>query len=132
TTVAHSARILARHPHVPRITIDRLVVQRETWSFPAHELEFATRRTAHERFLAARRWRLRHDLANEVFATLPLEPKPIFVDLASPILVEILARFVRRALAEGAAEAPVVLGELLPGLDRLWLTDAAGNRYTSE
>ena len=50
---------------------------------------------------------------------------PWYVDLASPIYVETLARLVRQA-------SEVKLSEMLPAIDQTWLTDAAGQTYTSE
>ncbi|MBC7978643.1 MAG: lantibiotic dehydratase, partial [Myxococcales bacterium] len=116
--------LLPRLPHAPRITIDGVVVSRETWSFAPSELAFA-KASGLERFVAARRWAQHHGLPRFVFLRVPEEPKPCFVDLESPIYVESLARLVRKA-------STVSLSEMLPGLDQTWLVDAEGNTYTSE
>jgi Lantibiotic dehydratase, N terminus len=124
-------RVLPSGAYTPRITIDRLVVARESWAFAANELDFAQAATPAERFTAVRRWADRLGLPRFLFAKTPIERKPFYVDLASPVLVEILAKAVRRA-GEGNPEASVRLSEMLPEHDRLWLPDAQGNRYTCE
>ena len=68
----------------PRITIDRLVVARESWTFAPADLEFAFEKTDTERFVAARRWA--RDLAIPRFAFFKSssEQKPLFVDFDTP------------------------------------------------
>jgi hypothetical protein len=56
----------------------------------------------------------------------PLERKPIYVDLESPTLLRVLARFLRPA-AEKTPHAPVILTEMLPAPDECWLADAAAS-----
>jgi hypothetical protein len=120
--------------HVPRLTIDRLVIQRESWSFAASDLQFAAGKNQNERFLAARRWQKRHSMPRFVFVRVPVELKPFYVDFDSPIYVENLAKMIKRTLAEKSLrrEAPVKVVEMLPSFDRLWLPDAQGHKYTSE
>jgi hypothetical protein len=135
--------------HRPRITIDRLVIARETWQFPADQLDFAATSDEAVRFAAARAWWRRESLPAQVFVKVPGETKPFFVDFTSPPYINILAKAVRRLQAgtpgpqapsrsavagEKADDAvPVVqVSEMLPGLDQLWLSDHEGNRYTSE
>jgi hypothetical protein len=65
-----------------------------------------------------------------VFVRSPLQPQPIYVDLESPTLLRVLARFLAPA-AEHAPAAPIVFTEMLPGPDDCWLEDSNG-RYTSE
>ncbi len=48
-----SFRLLAAAAHAPRVTIDRLVVARETWCVPAATLDFARERDAASRLLGA-------------------------------------------------------------------------------
>lgn len=128
----NSFKPLAPRPHTPRIAIDRLVVSREAWRFAAETLTFAFETDEAERFLAARRWQRAHGLPRFVFVKTPDEPKPCYVDFDSPIYVSLLSKWVR--LAAGADGAPGWIGltEMLPNLDQLWLSDAAGQRYTSE
>ncbi|MEA2562140.1 MAG: hypothetical protein QOH06_3644 [Acidobacteriota bacterium] len=124
-------RVLPRRAHTPRVTIDRLVVARESWAFPAAELEFAQAPTPAERFAAARRWAGPRELPRFLFAKTPTERKPFYVDLESPVLVEIFAKAIRQA-AESDQEATIHLSEMLPEHERLWLPDAQGNSYTCE
>jgi hypothetical protein len=116
----------------PRINLDNLVVARETRRFESKELEFATVKDESERFLAARRWARSHDLPRFVFVKVPIEVKPFYVDLASPIYVDILSKFIRRMNVEGEPGALLSVTEMLPEPGETWLCDAQGNRYTSE
>jgi hypothetical protein len=116
----------------PRINFDNLVVARETRRFESKELEFATVKDESERFLAARRWARSHDLPRFVFVKVPIEVKPFYVDFASPIYVDILAKFLRRMNEQGEPGALLSVTEMLPQPHETWLLDAQGNRYTSE
>jgi hypothetical protein len=124
-------RVLPAGAHTPRVTVDRLVIARESWNLPAGGLDFAGEPTAAARFAAARRWAARRELPRFLFVKTPLERKPFYLDLASPVLVEIFAKAVRRA-AKAAPDAAIVLSEMLPEHGRHWLPDAQGNRYTCE
>jgi hypothetical protein len=117
--------------HTPRVTIDRLIVARESWRFPAGELEFAQASTAAERFAAIRRWAGQNELPRFLFVKTPGERKPFYLDLDSPVLVEIFAKAVRRGVKE-VPDGTVQLSEMVPGHGELWLPDAQGNRYTCE
>lgn len=112
--------------HRPRISIDKLVIARESWTLEKPALDFATSSTPLERFVATRR-RLRVELGvpRFVFAKSPAEPKPVYVDLDSPIFVESLARIARKAES-------LTLSEMLPSIDEWWLADSEGRRYSSE
>jgi lantibiotic biosynthesis dehydratase-like protein len=125
-------RVVRSRPHVPRLCIDRLVVARETWSFPAEELSFAVAENETERFIGARRWARNNGLPRYLFCRVQVEVKPFFVDLDSPVFVELLCKMVRRVLASDLPNRSVTISEMLPGPDQLWLPDACGNRYTSE
>jgi hypothetical protein len=125
-------KIVRPRPHVPRITIDNLVVVRESWSFPATELEFIHPAAEHDRYLQVRRWMRRHGLPRFVFVRVPLEVKPFYLDFESPIYVEIFIKLIRRMLAGNHKEGRVTLTEMLPAPDQLWLPDADGRVYTSE
>ncbi|HJQ02752.1 MAG TPA: lantibiotic dehydratase [Jatrophihabitans sp.] len=114
----------------PRITLDRLVLARESWSFPAAEVEWAALKSEDERFLAARRWRRENGLPERAFYKVPVEDKPTFVDFRSLVYVNILAKSIRRSAEE--RDGTVSLTEMLPDQNELWLQDAAGARYTSE
>ena len=123
-------RILPPAAHSPRITVDRVVLSRESWTCPAGELGFATAAGERDRYLAVRDWAGRLGIPRFAFAHSTVESKPFFVDLDSPASVDLLARAGRRAA--GNAGGRVTVTEMLPEPDRLWLTDAAGDRYTAE
>jgi len=122
--------ILEPAAHTPRVTIDGVVVCRESWRLDAStELPFASERDEAARFLAARRLAQKLGLPRRVFAKVPVEVKPFYVDFESPVYVEMLARAVRRTAEAGGR---VTLTEMLPGAGGAWLEDAEGRRYTSE
>jgi hypothetical protein len=125
-------KILKAGTHTPRITIDRLVVCREAWTFAAGEIPFASEKDGTERFLLARRWARAHGLPRFVFTKVPVEVKPFYVDFNSPVYVDILAKMVRRTLEHNSANARISVSEMLPDAEHTWLPDAEGRRYTSE
>jgi len=117
----------------PRLTFDDLVVARQSWSVPAAELRFAALATEPGRFIAARQWARNLGIPRFAFVKSPAEPKPVYVDFASPVYVEVLAGAVRRLLREaGPGSGSLTITEMLPTPDQAWLPDAAGNRYTAE
>ncbi|MFF4832708.1 lantibiotic dehydratase [Streptomyces sp. NPDC001315] len=117
-------------PHRPRVTIDRLVVGREAWTFPAGGTAWAFVKDEQRRYAAARRWRAEHGLPERGFYRVPVERKPMAVDFRSLPLVNLLAKSVRRTAETGAGD--FTLSEMLPDIERLWLRDHAGERYTAE
>jgi hypothetical protein len=124
-------QIYPRDEHAPRITIDDVIVVRQSWSWSVADLEFASAKTALGRWLGAQRWRREQELPRFVFVRTPLEPKPVFLDFDSPIYVETLARYLRNARrADGAHR--LTAAEMVPDLDQLWLEDDRGDRFTSE
>ena len=59
--------------------------------------------------------------------------KPVYVDFASPVYVNVLAKIVRRTNAdEQRPDKTITVVEMLPAYDALWLADHEGNTYTSE
>jgi len=130
--VANHFKLLSPAEHTPRISFDRLVVCRETWRFAASDIWFAFEKEAVERFAEARRWAGSHELPRFVFVKAAVEIKPFYLDLASPIYVELLGKVIRRCVERGLGEEAVVVTEMLPGPGESWLPDAAGERYASE
>lgn len=118
-------RVLPPLPHLPRVTIDGLVIARERWRFEPAELAFARETKPQDRFLGAARFARALALPRFVFVKIPEEEKPLYVDLESPIYIEILAKLARKASA-------IFLSEMLPAVDQAWLPDAQGNRYVWE
>ena len=125
-------KVLNSGGHNPRITIDRLVVGRESWRFPARSLEFIQEEDEPLRYLQARRWMQQHNLPRFVFFKVPVEIKPFYLDFESPIYVEILVKMIRRVLASDQPEESVFFSEMVPGHGESWLSDVKGNLYTSE
>jgi Lantibiotic dehydratase, N terminus len=118
--------------HTPRITLDRMVVARQTWRTTVGECGLATAVGDRERFLAARRWRRALDLPEHIFVKVGTETKPLFADLTSPLYVASLTTILRAARASGGDGVAVTVTEMLPTADQAWVPDSAGHRYLSE
>jgi amino acid adenylation domain-containing protein len=118
--------------HVPRITIDDLVVSREAWRLAATEPTFAGTAEESARYLQARAWAASHGLPRHVFCRYTGERKPIYADLTSLASIDLMSRSLRRARRNAGDAAMVTVAEMLPTPDQVWLTDARGVRYTSE
>ncbi|HVR07834.1 MAG TPA: lantibiotic dehydratase [Thermoanaerobaculia bacterium] len=124
--------LLAPRPHTPRITVDRMVVARESWRIPAAQLDFAQRHEGSERFLAVRGWARRLNLPRTVFVQVPVEDKPFYVDFDSPVFVDLFTRAVQHTRRAALDDPEIRLTEMYPDLSKLWLPDAQGRRFTSE
>ncbi|HTZ43221.1 MAG TPA: lantibiotic dehydratase [Jatrophihabitans sp.] len=109
---------------LPRVRLADVVVQRRTWQIPAAELPAEVTGGEHEWFLAWRRWQQSLGLPRRVFASLGGERKPLYVDFDSYFSVNLL-----HTAARGTT-APVVLTEMLPGPDELWLRDGVDSYVT--
>jgi hypothetical protein len=125
-------KLVATAPHTPRITIDRVVVCRETWRTTVGASRLAEVTDQRDRFLAARRWRLALGLPERVFVRIATETKPVYVDFTAPRYVSMFCSMVRAARAAGGDGVPLLVSEMLPEPDEAWLPDAAGRRYFSE
>ena len=132
THAVDAFKLLGSFEHSPRVTIDRMVVARESWRFAAGSLDFTSIKDPADRFLAVRRWRAVEGLPERVFVKSATEVKPLYVDLASPAHVDILCVTVRAAVRDGGDAASVVVSEMLPAPDQAWVRDAEGRRYVSE
>ncbi|MDG9701461.1 lantibiotic dehydratase [Streptomyces sp. DH37] len=124
-------QVLPEADHSPRVTVDRLVVARETWRIGAGTVDFAAEKDEARRFVRARHWREETGLPRFVFVVSPTESRPFYVDFDSPVYVTILAKALRR-LARRDPGGRVVITEMLPTPEQTWLTDDEGNAYTSE
>ena len=121
-----------RGGHAPRVTIDDLVVSRESWTLPATEPPFADTADERLRYAQARGWAARHGLPRYVFLRFTGERKPIFADLTSLASIDLIARALRRSRRDVGDGASVSVVEMLPTPEQAWLTDARGNRYSAE
>jgi hypothetical protein len=135
TLVINSVKLLPPAAHMPRITIDRLAVIRESWSFSPADIEFALEKDDAARFVAARRWGRDHGMPRLVFIKTPTEMKPFFLDFESPVYVNNFAKMIRRSLkAESGAKLKnphIIVSEMFPTPEQVWLPSADGN-CTSE
>jgi hypothetical protein len=133
--IANGFKIIGPAIHTPRVSIDRLVVSRESWQFRASEMDFAIEKDEAHRFLKARRWAASHKLPRFIYYRTPGEMKPCFVDFESPVYANIFAKGVRRLMeqdAGGSAECFITITEMLPTPEQAWLPDADRQKYTSE
>jgi hypothetical protein len=121
---------IAHAAHQPRITVDRLVLSREQWTFPVEDCAWAFAAEERDRYYLARRWRHQHGLPERVFVRVPVEAKPTAADFRSIVLVNLLAKHIRQTKAAG--HSTYTVSEMLPDTDQLWLTDQAGQHYSSE
>lgn len=122
-------RTLPPRPHTPRVTVDRLVVTRETWRIPGAQLEPLTKLAEPAAFVELRRLATAYGLPRHLYWRSERAAKPIYLDLQSPLLAAVLVREVRRAA--GGVDT-ITFSEMYPGPEDLWLPDAEGRRYTSE
>ena len=107
--------------HQPRLTAGRVVLRRECWAAQADGIPGAP-----DAFVA---WARGRGMPRRVFVKTPVERKPFYLDLDSPVLRRIALRHIRAAA--GSAE-PVRFSEMLPDPDHCWLGDPEGRRYASE
>lgn len=118
--------------YLPRLTIDRLVICRESWHLAPGELTFAFSKDALERYVGARQWAQSYGIPRFLFARTPVERKPYYIDLDSPLFVETLAKIIRQTQAAAIENGLIAFTEMLPSPEQAWLPDADGYRYTSE
>lgn len=128
---AEAFKLAGAGPHHPRLTLDGLVVARETWRTTVGGTGIAPAHGARE-YLAARRLRRSLGMPERVFAKVGTEVKPVYVDFTGPRYVSSFATLLRAARASSGDDVPVVFTELLPDLDEAWLPDAKGRRYSCE
>jgi hypothetical protein len=132
SVILNHFKITGQRDYTPRISIDKLVVHRETWRIPASDIPFAFESEAERQFLEARQWMQQYGMPRFVFVKSPIEPKPVYIDFASPIYVRILSKLIRQITESDLDNPKLVISEMYPAHDKLWLTDADGKRYTSE
>lgn len=127
----NALQILPDRDHLPRVTIDEVTIARESFRFEATSLDFARIIDPLARWVELKRWQRAHGLPRFVFLKAPVEKKPCFIDLDSPIYVEMLAKLVRQTADSGPGQK-IRLSEMFPSFEHVFFPDAAGNRYTSE
>jgi surfactin synthase thioesterase subunit len=132
THAVDAYKLVGSGGHTPRVTIDRLVVARETWRTTIGATGLAEVDRYADRYLAARRLRRGLDLPDRVFARVGTEIKPCYVDLTSPVSISAFCTMLRTARSGHGPDVPVTLTELLPTPEQAWVPDAKGRRYFSE
>ncbi|WP_300609504.1 lantibiotic dehydratase [Trebonia sp.] len=125
--VASRFRPMPACPHTPRVTVDRLVIARETWRIPVAEFTPLAALPEAAAFAGLRQLAVARGLPRHTFWRHAPGVKPVYLDLHSPPLAAVFVRELRRA-----ACATIVFTEMYPGPGELWLPDAEGRRYTSE
>jgi hypothetical protein len=113
---------------LPRVRYGSVVLARQQWSVRAGQVPL--RRPGEGEaawFLAWRRWRREHGVPRRVFLTTPSsgEYKPLYVDFDSYFCLTLVDAMVRDN------PGVLVLTEMLPGPERLWMRHA-GHRYVTE
>jgi len=132
TSSTHYYDVAPAGGHAPRVTIDDLVVSRETWRLSATEPDFADITDESARYLKARAWAARHAMPRYVFLKFAGERKPIYADLTSLASIDLISRSLRRSRRTAGPDATVKVVEMMPTPDQAWLTDARGQHYTAE
>jgi hypothetical protein len=129
---ADAFKLITERPHSPRVTVDNLVLARETWRTTVGRTGLTQAVDQAQRYLAVRRWRAALGLPERVFVRVATELKPTYADLTSPLYANRLCLLLRAALQAAGDDVPVTVSELLPGPSQAWLPDAGGRHYVSE
>ncbi|HEX3647194.1 MAG TPA: lantibiotic dehydratase [Pseudonocardiaceae bacterium] len=125
-------KLAGTETHTPRVTVDGLVLLRETWRTTVGGSGLADVTGERDRYLAVRRWRRAMGLPERVFLRIDTEAKPCYVDLSSPLYARILCNLAGAAARTGGPDTGLTVTEVLPGPRDAWLPDAAGRTYSSE
>lgn len=118
--------------HTPRLSIDRLILFRETWRPTTDGIGIHTRRRKEADYLAVRSWQKKHGLPDEVFVKFADEVKPTYLHFGSVPLVASFISNVRQQRTRPNEDHHIVISECLPRPQESWLMDQRGNRYVSE
>ncbi len=114
---------IAGGAHVPRLRVGGAVYQRERWTLDC-SVRFEKLRGV-DLLLSVQRERRRSGWPRFVFARIADERKPVLIDTWSPFGAELLRRMARGGKT-------VIVEEMLPAPEHLWLRDERGRRYTCE
>ncbi|MFF0156151.1 lantibiotic dehydratase [Streptomyces sp. NPDC005263] len=124
TTTDASAVHGSDRVHLPRIRVGDVVLQRELWRLAPATIAAASVDEEPDAFTRLQALKERLGLPRHVYVRCPGEPKPLYCDMESPLLVAQLAR----TAAQVSGDAPLELSEMLPGPDQLWFGDQSGGR----
>ncbi len=114
----------------PRMVDGRSVLFRRWWSFGQEEYPFPSQTALSELdwFARVAEWRQRWSLPGRVFVRSPQKAKPFFIDLESPVLVDLLRRELRRT---ASPPQRLYVAEVYPDIPDCWVQDSRG-RYAAE
>jgi hypothetical protein len=108
-----------------RVTYGRLILKRRSWDILPKKLPALGQPGENlDSYLAWRQWARKLDMPRHVFVKLSDEPKPIYVDFANPLSLDLLANLCKKSQT-------MRFSEMRPSPDELWLRDSRG-RYCSE
>lgn len=113
-----------KYEHLPRLTVGRTVLSRETWWYTptGQRGRYRSLAPANQRTMIALKDEL--GLPDQVFVRFAEEPKPVFVDFDMPYLVDLFARLLSHT------DQRVEINEMIPGPNQLWLRDQRGRHPT--
>lgn len=101
-----------------RLRVNRTVYKRRTWEFMSDTWP-TLKGEDFEIFMQWHCWQKRHGLPRWVFIKCDSEPKPLFVDFQNPLSFNTMTTALKKATI-------IMVSEMLPGPDGLWLNDARG------
>jgi hypothetical protein len=108
-----------------RVTCGRLILKRRSWDILPEELPTPGQPGENLcSYLDWRQWARQRDMPRHVFVKLRDEPKPIYVDFANPLSLDLLEHLCKSPQA-------MRFSEMRPSPNELWLRDSRG-RYCSE
>ena len=106
--------------HTPRITVDGIIYQRESWVFQAEALTLPqVAYDSFDEYLALWQWKADHRLPDQVFVRLSGEEKPFILDFLSIVSCEAYLHARRRSTG-------AMITEMLPDPEQLWLKSKEG------
>lgn len=120
-----TVRSCEKYEHLPRLTVGRTIVSRETWwhTPTGPRGRYRSLAPVNQRSVIGLKDEL--GLPNQVFVRFAEEPKPVFIDFDMPYLVDLFARLLSHT------DQSIEIGEMVPGPDQLWLRDQRG-RHPAE
>ena len=129
----NSYKLTHSKKHLPRIEIDNLIIQRETWFFNYSELPFIiSKKTSYADFISSSNWIKAQSMPNQIFIKIPGELKPIYIDFRAPKLMIFFCKLLHKAQLKLESDFTITFSEMLPNQEEAWLTDAESQAYFSE
>lgn len=113
---------LGERDHLPRLRLGRAVVQRRTWSIDPRLMAVS----ANQSMPALVELRNAVDLPARFYVKSAIEPKPVYISANSPHLAKAFANMARKT------DQPLVVQEMFPAENGLWLDRGEGNLVTAE